>query len=540
MHVDIKWEPERRLFILEPDTSLGLDDISRKVPGAQIKMSGRCTAPEISVVNISVAYCDGKLPPAYKQWLHDITGQPDISVIDPVTPGGRKLYRWQREDAACLYNRSFATFADPGCGKSCCIGAAFHAMLRDKLCGGLVWVMPLQTITQIQNELRKFFNIESASADKWDGEPVLLINPHKTYRDLYASKVERHLKENNAVLCYDEAQTMGNSNLHSDQVMRWRHIARVRWASSGTPIQNGIRSFFRIYKFVTNADVTPEAWDKKFVRLSDGRAIAKTIKELLPIRETFGRRRRKSDPDVAMNLPPLSIEFRRVPLTGRQLALYKDVKKNTLVKLKDMNEDEWGLWVKSPLARLTRELQVCRDPRLLGEGLSDKQVAKTQPLEDTMAHLEGHKVVVWSGHPAILDRVAQRFNGVAYHGQCSPTQKEVALARFYNDPACRVFAANPSVAGFGLDGLQNVSSNAILLDLPDETPHYKQLIDRLHRQGQKHRVTLYVILTEDTIEEWQYTHLMRKQREADFILGDVGTAQNATLSRKELMDALRK
>src|SRR4029077_16948292 len=104
----------------------------------------------------------GEMPECYREFLLQQGSPQDIDRIPEVSPGGRKLYRYQREDAAALYGRSWALWNDPGTGKTTDISAATWAMMRDGLTPGIVWIQPLQTMDQVQEELKVHWGIASA------------------------------------------------------------------------------------------------------------------------------------------------------------------------------------------------------------------------------------------------------------------------------------------------------------------------------------------------------------------------------------------
>jgi SNF2 family DNA or RNA helicase len=69
---------------------------------------------------------------------------------------------------------------------------------------------------------------------------------------------------------------------------------------------------------------------------------------------------------------------------------------------------------------------------------------------------------------------------------------------------------HPKSAGHGLN-LQHGGNKIVFLSLPWSLELYEQTIGRLHRSGQRHDVWVYVLLTEDTVDETIWGALHDKQ-----------------------------
>ncbi len=95
------------------------------------------------------------------------------------------------------------------------------------------------------------------------------------------------------------------------------------------------------------------------------------------------------------------------------------------------------------------------------------------------------KIVLFGWHRDVYDiwneRLAQH-HPVMYTGSESPTQKQAALARFYEDPDCRVLIMSLR-SGAGTDGIQKVSRTAVFGELDWSPQVHEQAIGRLRRDG---------------------------------------------------------
>jgi len=80
----------------------------------------------------------------------------------------------------------------------------------------------------------------------------------------------------------------------------------------------------------------------------------------------------------------------------------------------------------------------------------------------------------------------------------------------WNAGKVELLLAHPKSAGHGLN-LQFGGCHMVFLSLPWSLELFEQTIGRLHRSGQRHDVWVYVLLTEDTIDERIFSSLHDKQ-----------------------------
>ena len=81
--------------------------------------------------------------------------------------------------------------------------------------------------------------------------------------------------------------------------------------------------------------------------------------------------------------------------------------------------------------------------------------------------------------------------------------------RFREDPRCRLFITTNA----GSTGLNLQAANTVInVDLPWNPAVLEQRIGRAHRMGQQQPVQVYVLVTEETIEESLLEHAFRQAR----------------------------
>jgi hypothetical protein len=209
-----------------------------------------------------------------------------------------------------------------------------------------------------------------------------------------------------------------------------------------------------------------------------------------------------------LGLTPAVRHFHDVPMADGQLALYGVVKSEILRQItKAMsNASPDFLSARKSVMRLlqlstnpTLALQaMTRDMRDISSGIADQVVEEGASLKmrEVCAHAralarEGKKTVIWTIFTqSILDleRILADLNPVSLYGAIPSGElsdlatREGRLAKFHQDPYCKVMIANPAAAGEGIS-LHTVCHDAIYLDRSYVSTHYLQSIDRIHRLG---------------------------------------------------------
>lgn len=127
-------------------------------------------------------------------------------------------------------------------------------------------------------------------------------------------------------------------------------------------------------------------------------------------------------------------------------------------------------------------------------------------VDDLLATVD--KVVVFAHHVEVIARLADHFHnqGVGfslYKGGMGDAAKDEQVKRF-GDPGVRVFIGQDQTAGTGINGLQEVCSDAVFAEwswVPGDT---NQRIRRLARTGQKKRLVnahlMYAKATLDAVQ----------------------------------------
>ena len=100
----------------------------------------------------------------------------------------------------------------------------------------------------------------------------------------------------------------------------------------------------------------------------------------------------------------------------------------------------------------------------------------------------------------MIERQIKRFklDYVRLDGSVPQKKRQQLVHQFQRDPACRLFLTTNA----GSTGLNLQAANTVInVDLPWNPAVLEQRIARAHRMGQKNPVQVYLLVTEETIEE---------------------------------------
>jgi superfamily II DNA/RNA helicase len=120
-----------------------------------------------------------------------------------------------------------------------------------------------------------------------------------------------------------------------------------------------------------------------------------------------------------------------------------------------------------------------------------------------LAAEEGPKIILFSEWTTMLNLIEpllekHRLSFVRLDGQVPQKARQQLVHEFQNNSACRVFLTSNA----GSTGLNLQAANTVInVDLPWNPAVLEQRIARAHRMGQKQPVQVYVLVTEQTIEE---------------------------------------
>lgn len=338
---------------------------------------------------------------------------------------------------------------------------------------------------------------------------------------------------NTAVI--DEAQFIKNPNsLRAKAVFGLS--ARQRVAMTGTPVENHLTDLWSIFHFLNPTLLgSLRHFQLTYVRPIE-RDHSKEQQALL--QRTVGPfllRRRKDE--VLPELPPTTTVRHEVRLSEDEALRYALLRRQIHDKLKTPHgKRQHKLQV---LAEITRLRRFCCHPRLVFPDASSES-SKMQTFLDLAEELRenGHRALVFSQFVDFLELVREQLDErgfkYVYLDGSTPKQARGAQVQAFQTGGSELFLISLKAGGFGLN--LTAADYVIHLD-PWWNPAVEaQATDRAHRIGQERPVTVYRLVTKDSIEERIIELHQQKRALADALLN---SAEGATaLSSDELLALL--
>ncbi|HSG70834.1 MAG TPA: DEAD/DEAH box helicase, partial [Planctomycetaceae bacterium] len=212
---------------------------------------------------------------------------------------------------------------------------------------------------------------------------------------------------------------------------------------------------------------------------------------------------RRTRGDVLKQLPPRSTEIVRIPPTDEQYVLHQ----NHLRIVSSITSKTY--FTEMDLLRLRKALLMCRmaanSTFLVNKeppGYSTK-LARIEELVDELFGEPDRKAVLFSEWTTMLNLIEpilkkRKLDYVRLDGSVPQKKRQQLVGRFQNEPACRLFlTTNAGATGLNLQAADTI----INVDLPWNPAILEQRIARAHRMGQKNPVQIYLLVTEQTLEE---------------------------------------
>lgn len=172
----------------------------------------------------------------------------------------------------------------------------------------------------------------------------------------------------------------------------------------------------------------------------------------------------------------------------------------------------------------------------VGEAVALRRQIGLDKIAIAVEHLgdcEAAKVVVFAYHRDVANALNQAFpkTSVLYTGEQTQAQKQKSLACFVHGEA-KYFIAQIEAAGTGIDGLQDVCSHAVFVELCYVPGKIDQAIGRLVRHGQTKSVTVECLVHEDSIDEDILKTLDKKRGVIDKIVGQTKETKRLTIEEE--------
>jgi len=305
------------------------------------------------------------------------------------------------------------------------------------------------------------------------------------------------------MLILDEAQAIKNPRAGVSAAVR-QLKANHRLCLTGTPLENHLGELWALFDFLMPGLLGNREQFRRWFRqpIEKGRDRERQAQLANRIRPFFLRRTKK---EVTPELPDKTQIIRSVPLGLAQRRLYESQRIQLQDKVRyalQHHGPERGRMVM--LDALLRLRQICCDPRLLkDDSIKPAPSAKLELLMELLPELigEGRRVLLFSQFVGMLDLIETEVKerGIDYVRLTGQTKdREEVVERFQRSEA-PLFLISLKAGGVGLN---LTAADAVIHYDPWWNPAVEdQATDRAHRIGQDHKVFVYRLLTEDTVEQ---------------------------------------
>ena len=406
---------------------------------------------------------------------------------------------------------------DMGLGKTIQgIGVA-EMLAREAGIGRVLVVCPTTLKSQWRSEIERFGErtcqlvlgpAAERPAQYRSGAFFTICNYEQVLRDLPAVEAV-----NWDLIILDEAQRIKNWEAKTSRVIKGL-ASRFALALSGTPLENRLDELYSVIQFIDDRRLGPAFRFFNRHRMVDEKGRVLGYKNLAELRRRLAPvLLRRTRPEVMSELPPRTTEIVRIAPTAQQYDIHEGHRRivASVVAKKFLTEMD--------LLRLQRALLMCRmaanSTFLVNKeppGYSSK-LERIEGLLDDLAREADRKTVLFSEWTRMLGLIeplieARGMRYVRLDGSVPQKKRQQLVHAFQRERDCRFFVTTNA----GATGLNLQAANTVInVDLPWNPAVLEQRIARAHRMGQKRPVQVYVLVTEQTIEESLLTTLAAKQ-----------------------------
>ena len=315
------------------------------------------------------------------------------------------------------------------------------------------------------------------------------------------------------LIILDEGQRIKNWQAKTTQTVK---SLRSPYALvlSGTPLENRLDELYSVVQFIDAWRLGPAFQFFNRHRVVDEKGKLIGYRNLDDLRERLkGILLRRTRSMVMKDLPPRATEILRIPPTEEQAQIHAGQKRiiSSILGKKYLSEMD--------LLRLQKALLLCRlvaDSTYLIDKEAPGYSSKLKELDYLLGELlaeEDRKIVLFSEWTTMLDLIEPLLNAngakyVRLDGSVPQRKRQGLMHAFQTDPDCRLFITTNA----GATGLNLQAANTVVnVDLPWNPAVLEQRISRAHRMGQKRPVHVYLLVTEETLEESLLTTLAAKR-----------------------------
>lgn len=394
-------------------------------------------------------------------------------------------------------------------------------------------ITPTALIYNWKSELEKFaptLKVGILHAVKSEREKILdnidnydvLLTTYTTYKN----DMDKYKNINFDYCIIDESQNIKNPDAIITKAIK-KINAKVRFALTGTPIENNLMELWSIFDFIMPGYLYNKSKFKSTFVNNE-----KNIIELKNLIKPFILRRTKKE--VITELPDKIEQKIIIDLEKEHKKAYKGYVNLITRKIKENNQDNITVF-----SYLTKLRQLCLSPELMVKNYQGRN-SKLDVLINIIKDSSDKKILVFSQFTKVLEVIGKRLNeeniSYSYLDGKTSAKDRVKLVEEFNTNNNKVFLISLKAGGTGLN---LTSANIVVHFDPWWNPAVEdQASDRAHRIGQKNVVNVIKLIAKDTAEE-RVINLQETKKELieDVINGNLDNSSTLkNLSKDDIID----
>jgi len=320
--------------------------------------------------------------------------------------------------------------------------------------------------------------------------------------------------------------------------------AGVKLGLTGTPIENSLTDIKALMDITLPGYLGSDSvFKSRYVVPMKSDLAGPRQHEFRRLISPFTLRRLKES--VLPELPEKIEDIHFCKLRGGQVRLYREAVstqgQSLLAALKDEGSKVPYIHI---FALLNLLKQICDHPALLDATVDryrDYKSGKWELFKELLAEAvdSGQKVVVYSQFLGMIRIIEDHLKtlGVGFVTLTGASRNRgKIIAKFNEDPACRVYVGSLKAGGTGVDLV--AGSVVIHYDRWWNAAKEDQATDRVHRIGQKRGVQVFKLVTQGTLEEKIAAIIEKKRNLMDAVIKEDDPGLLKSFSREDLIDIL--
>lgn len=523
-----------------------LDAIHRyaEVSGEGAKISGLAS---LALEDLTDMVGELTVDEAWKSHIHNIQ---ELENHNPVVPSTLQTelreyqtegFRWLSRLAkwgvgACLAD-------DMGLGKTI---QTLALLLERASCGPVLVVAPTSVSNNWHSEIQKFAPTLKPHFYR-DGGRAELLDKAGPFDVVIASygllqqDGEQFIEKHWSTIVLDEAQAIKNINAKRTKIAH-KLVGDFKIITTGTPIENHLGELWSLFRFVNPGLLgTQQQFMQHFINPIERDNDTEARLHLKRLIQPFILRRTKTQ--VLDELPPKTEITVEIPLSEPERALYEAVRSSAIENLakESGGPKQGGSNHLKVLAAITKLRLASCHPKLVmpDSTLSSSKLERFGQLVEELLE-NNHKALVFSQFVKYLSIIREYLDerGIKYQyldGSTPVGQRKARVDAFQNGEG-ELFLISLKAGGSGLN--LTAADYVIHMDPWWNPAVENQASDRAHRIGQTRPVTIYRLVSENTIEQ-KIVKLHHHKRElADSLLE--GSDMSGSLNAEQMLEMMRE